>query len=49
MSVVDLRAAHAANDPRLKWESIETPHFRVSYYSGEREIAERIADFLRRD
>lgn len=38
------RPARAGNDPRLKWESIETPHFRVSYYSGEREIAERIAD-----
>ncbi len=38
------RQASAANDPRLKWETLETAHFRVNYYSGEREIAERIVD-----
>ncbi len=39
--------AHKANadfDPRLEWSAIETPRFRVSYYNGEREIAERVAD-----
>ncbi len=37
-------AAHAGNDPTLLWQSIETAHFRISFYSGEREAAERIAD-----
>jgi WD40-like Beta Propeller Repeat len=35
--------AHAANDPRLDWRSIETQHFRITYYSTEDEIAARIA------
>jgi len=36
--------AGAANDPYLKYEAVTTDHFRVSYYSGEREIAVRVAD-----
>lgn len=37
-------AARAANDPRLLWETIETEHFRISYYSGEGEAARHLAD-----
>ncbi|MDP9151460.1 MAG: hypothetical protein M3O36_16190 [Myxococcota bacterium] len=37
------RLANAANDPKLAWKSIETPHFRVTYYATEEEIAERVA------
>lgn len=37
------RMATAANDPRLSWKTIETRHFRVTYYSTEDEIAERVA------
>ena len=36
--------ARAANDPRLVWKTIETPRFRISYYSGEEEIAKHLAD-----
>ncbi len=36
--------ASASSDPRLLWESIETAHFRVTFYSGEFEIALRLAD-----
>jgi hypothetical protein len=35
---------HAANDPDLVWHTIETPHFRVTYYSGEAEVAQHVAD-----
>jgi len=37
-------AARAANDPSLVWHSLETPHFRITYYSGEAEIAQHVAD-----
>lgn len=37
--------ARAANDPRLLWQTIETKHFRIHFYSGEREIAEHVADW----
>jgi hypothetical protein len=37
-------AARAADDPELVWHSIETPHFRITYYSGEGEIAQHVAD-----
>ncbi len=36
--------ASAASDPGLLWESLETEHFRISFYSGEYEIAVRVAD-----
>lgn len=36
--------ARAANDPRLEWRTIETAHFKISYYSGEREAAVHVAD-----
>jgi hypothetical protein len=38
------RGARAANDPALVWHTLETPHFRITYYSGEAEIAQHIAD-----
>ena len=36
--------AHAANDPTLLWHTLETPHFRITYYSGEQEAAQHVAD-----
>lgn len=36
--------ARAAGDPSLLWQSIETAHFRVSFYSGEEEVAQHVAD-----
>jgi hypothetical protein len=39
-------AARAADDPELIWHSIETPHFRITYYSGEAEIAQHVADLV---
>jgi hypothetical protein len=36
--------AFGASDPRLKYKQIDTPHFRVTFYSGEDEIAQRVAD-----
>lgn len=44
LSTLAAREAGAANDPRLKWRTLETPHFRVNFYSGEEEIARRVAD-----
>jgi Tol biopolymer transport system component len=38
------RSALAANDPRLDWKTIETPRFRITYYSGEEEIARHLAN-----
>jgi WD40 repeat protein len=35
--------ARAADDPKLLWKSIETPHFRITYYSTEDEVAEHVA------
>jgi hypothetical protein len=36
-------SARAADDPRLLWKSIETPHFRITYYSTEDEVAQHVA------
>ena len=36
--------ARAANDPTLAWHTIETPHFRITFYSGEAEVAKHVAD-----
>ena len=36
--------SRAANDPNLQWSTIETPHFRISYYSGEADLAQHVAD-----
>ena len=35
--------ARAANDPRLVWKTIETAHFRITYYSTEEDVVEHIA------
>jgi len=35
---------NAANNPRLVWHTIETPHFHITYNSGEDEIAKHVAD-----
>jgi hypothetical protein len=36
--------ARAANDPTLVWKTLHTKHFRITYYSGEAEIAKHVAD-----
>jgi len=36
--------AFAMNDPHLKWRTIETTHFRITYPSQGREVAEHVAD-----
>lgn len=36
--------ARAANNPALVWHTIETPHLRITYYSGEADVAQHIAD-----
>jgi hypothetical protein len=37
--MVTCAPARAANDPRLLWKSLETKHFRISFYSTEDEVA----------
>ncbi len=34
----------AANEPRLEWHTLETPHFKVTYYTGEADVAQYIAN-----
>jgi WD40-like Beta Propeller Repeat len=36
-------SARAANDPHLLWRTIETKHFRITFYSGEEEVARHVA------
>jgi hypothetical protein len=36
-------SAYARNDPKLLWKTIETKHFRISYYSTEDAVAQHIA------
>ncbi len=38
------RSARAANEPKLVWHTIETPHFHITYNSGEEEVAQHVAD-----
>jgi hypothetical protein len=35
--------AHAASDPALRWYTIHTPHFRITYHSGLEQIAQHVA------
>jgi hypothetical protein len=35
--------ARGADDPKLLWKSIETKHFRITFYSTEEEVAEHVA------
>ena len=37
------RQAHARNDPKLLWKTLETKHFRFNYYSTEDEVAQHVA------
>lgn len=37
-------AAKAANDPSLRWYTIETDHFRITYHSGIEEVAQHVAN-----
>jgi len=34
--------ARAANNPKLLWKSLETQHFRISFYSTEDEVAQHL-------
>jgi hypothetical protein len=48
-AVLALGAAHpgsarAAGDPRILWQTLETPHFRIHFESQARHVAERVAD-----
>ena len=36
--------AHAAGDPALRWYTIHTKHFRITYHSGLEQVAEHVAD-----
>ncbi|MDB4943734.1 MAG: tolB protein precursor [Labilithrix sp.] len=38
------REALAVNDPTVKWYTIETPHFRISYHSGVEKAAQHAAN-----
>lgn len=44
LAMVAPRPSLATNDPRLHWKTLETPHFNFTYYEGEDEIAQRMAD-----
>ncbi|HSQ61794.1 MAG TPA: hypothetical protein VLM85_01215, partial [Polyangiaceae bacterium] len=44
MALFSAPDARAVGDPNLKWEAIETAHFRVTYYSSELDLARRVAD-----
>ena len=37
------RDAGAAFDPALRWHTLETPHFRITYYDGLEEVAQHVA------
>ncbi len=36
--------ARAGSDPSLRWYTITTPHFRISYHSGLEQIAQHVAN-----
>ena len=38
------RPASAASDPALRWYTIETEHFRITYHSGIEEVAQHVAN-----
>ena len=35
--------ARAASDPSLRWYTLQTPHFRITYHSGLEQIAQHVA------
>ncbi len=43
--IAHVRDARAQfHDPRLVWETLETPHFRITFHQGLRPMAQRVAD-----
>lgn len=40
--------AAAQPDPRLRWQTIETPHFRVHFYQDTEAVARRVARIMER-
>ena len=38
----------AAGDPTLEWRTLETPHFRITFYRGEDRVAYKLADIAER-
>ncbi|MBX3233801.1 MAG: PD40 domain-containing protein [Labilithrix sp.] len=38
--------ARAAFDPTLRWHTIETPHFRVTYFDGLEQVAQHVASTM---
>ena len=36
--------ALAVSDPSLRWYTIETPHFRITYHSGIEQVAQHVAN-----
>jgi hypothetical protein len=36
--------ARAENDPALRWYTIQTPHFRITYHSGLDQVAQHVAN-----
>ncbi len=42
--VLGAAPAGAANDPDLTWHVIETEHFRITFNTGEEEVARHVAD-----
>jgi hypothetical protein len=44
--VLTSSSAFAANDPHLLWRTLETPHFRINYYSTEDDVARHVATLV---
>lgn len=42
-ALVTPASSRAAGDPDLAWRTIETKHFRITYHSGEEEVARHLA------
>ncbi len=36
-------SARAASDPSLRWYTVVTPHYRITYHSGVEKVAQRVA------
>ena len=44
LAVLVLAGRAHAGDPYLRWSTVVTPHFRVHFHGGLREVAERVAN-----
>ena len=44
LALVVTRDARAISDPTLRWYTIETEHFRITYHSGVEEVAQHVAN-----